>query len=435
VPEPEQYQLFATPRYIYRVFVTDLDAPIDVVVGFYRQRAGAENLSKEAHNDGGLAAHPSARWSRNCVHFQLAMLAYNLNCWLMLFHREEPAKVADLHHTTLVTTRLRFLFLAAKIVRHPAPSWCGTAITTRMGIALLLIHQLYRVEKCARGLTPVDRLILRQRDSTLILAKLHGYLEEIQTEILPKSPEGRAVRYTLKNWTALTRYAEDGDLEIDNNATERTIRGVAVGRYSWVFFGSDQGGKKGRGAAQLRGVLPAGRSRSLHLAERRALADLRPSHHPARRTSAPQLGAGPTLIHGFTLDESGLPRHGDSRRFSRLRTVCWTPSVSLSVPSPVKSTQLDSSCAGNVQHSWENVVLTTETSVPLAPTTVHPVIPVEPDKKLTKDPAGTAGVVVSKLQLVIRLPRASTAANRTMTVSEVAIFCIMMTPGDTQGFN
>jgi len=114
----EQYQLFDTPEYSYRVFVTDLDAPIDVAVGFYRQRAGAENLIKEANNDAGLAAHPSARWAMNCVHFQLAMLAYNLNCWLMLFNREEQAKVEELRHTTLATARLRFLFLAAKIVRH-----------------------------------------------------------------------------------------------------------------------------------------------------------------------------------------------------------------------------------------------------------------------------------------------------------------------------
>ena len=116
--ETEQYQLFDAPEYTYRVFVTDMDAPIDVVVGFYRQRAGAENLIKEANNDAGLAAHPSTRWATNCVHFQLAMLAYNLNCWLMLFHRDEQVKAADLHHTTIATARLRFLFLAAKIVRH-----------------------------------------------------------------------------------------------------------------------------------------------------------------------------------------------------------------------------------------------------------------------------------------------------------------------------
>ena len=116
--QPEQYQLFDTPEYGYRVFVTDLGAAIDVVVGFYRQRAGAENLIKEANNDAGLAAHPSARWATNCVHFQLAMLAYNLNCWLMLFNREEQAKTEDLRHTTLATARLRFLFLAAKVARH-----------------------------------------------------------------------------------------------------------------------------------------------------------------------------------------------------------------------------------------------------------------------------------------------------------------------------
>jgi transposase len=113
----------------------------------------------------------------------------------------------------------------------------------RMGPALLLIAQLYRVEEKARPLIAEDRLRLRQLESRPILDKLHGYLLEIQVEVLPKSPEGRAVRYTLKNWTALNRYCEDGDLSIDNNATERAIRGVAVGRNNWMFFGSDEGGK------------------------------------------------------------------------------------------------------------------------------------------------------------------------------------------------
>lgn len=112
----------------------------------------------------------------------------------------------------------------------------------RMGPALLLIAQLYRVEGKARGWSAEERLALRQRESRPVLDKLHGYLLEIQAEVLPKSPEGRAVRYTLNNWTALNRYCEDGDLQIDNNHTERSIRGVAVGRNNWIFFGSDQGG-------------------------------------------------------------------------------------------------------------------------------------------------------------------------------------------------
>lgn len=116
--EPEQYQLFDTPEYSFRVFVTNMKGPIDALTWFYNQRAGAENLIKEANNDAGLAAHPSGRWMMNCNHFQLAMLAYNLNCWLMLFNREEKIKVAELQHTRLATARLRFLFLAAKIWRH-----------------------------------------------------------------------------------------------------------------------------------------------------------------------------------------------------------------------------------------------------------------------------------------------------------------------------
>jgi transposase len=113
---------------------------------------------------------------------------------------------------------------------------------SHMGPVLLLIAQLYRVEEQARGSSADDRLQLRQLDARPILDKLRNYLEEVQAEILPKSPAGRAVRYTLKNWAALTRYCDDGDLEIDNNATERAIRGIAVGRGNWVFFGSDQGG-------------------------------------------------------------------------------------------------------------------------------------------------------------------------------------------------
>jgi transposase len=126
----------------------------------------------------------------------------------------------------------------------------------RMGPVLLLIAQLYRVEKQARTLPAADRLRLRQLQSHPILEKLRNYLWEIQAEVLPKSPEGRAIRYTLKNWTALTRFCDDGDLPIDNNATERAIRSVAIGRNNWVFgardqryswvvgqFGSDEGGK------------------------------------------------------------------------------------------------------------------------------------------------------------------------------------------------
>ena len=76
-----------------------------------------------------------------------------------------------------------------------------------------------------------------------MMAKLHQYLLEIRDEVLPKSPGARAVRYALNQWEALTRFLEDGDLEIDNGATERANRDIAIGRGNWTFFGSDDGGK------------------------------------------------------------------------------------------------------------------------------------------------------------------------------------------------
>ncbi len=112
-----------------------------------------------------------------------------------------------------------------------------------MGPALHLIARLYAVEDRAKGLSGKERLALRQRLSAPVMEKLHQYLLGIREEVLPKSPAARAVRYALNQWEALTRYLEDGDLEIDNGATERANRGIAIGRGNWTFFGSDNGGK------------------------------------------------------------------------------------------------------------------------------------------------------------------------------------------------
>jgi len=115
----------------------------------------------------------------------------------------------------------------------------------RMGPALHLIARLYAVEDRAKALSlsAEQRLALRKRVSARIMGRLHKYLLELQPEILPKSPSGAAVRYALNQWTALTRFLDDGELEIDNGATERANRDIALGRGNWTFFGSDQGGK------------------------------------------------------------------------------------------------------------------------------------------------------------------------------------------------
>ncbi|MBL8293998.1 MAG: IS1380 family transposase [Bryobacterales bacterium] len=159
--QPEQYQLFDTPEYSYRVFVTNMREGIALLTWFYNQRAGAENLIKEAKNDAGMADHPSGRWAMNCIFFQLAMLAYNLNCWLMLFNREEQATLETLGHTTLATSRLRFLFLAARIWRHAG----------RIGIS-------YSDHYAEQSL--FDRLMLRLR---AIAASADGYLPVISAAL------------------------------------------------------------------------------------------------------------------------------------------------------------------------------------------------------------------------------------------------------------
>jgi len=160
--QPEQYQLFDTPEYSYRVFVTNINGGIALLAWFYNQRAGAENLIKEAKNDAGLAAHPSGRWSMNCIYFQLAMLAYNLNCWLMLFHREEQATVETLGHTTLATARLKFLFLAARIWSHAGTA--GVSYSSHYAdqpVFERLMTRLRAVVEKANGFAPVIAIALR----------------------------------------------------------------------------------------------------------------------------------------------------------------------------------------------------------------------------------------------------------------------------------
>ena len=114
----------------------------------------------------------------------------------------------------------------------------------RSMVVLAYIHLLYDVERQAREgkLDAAARLALRRERSQPLLDDLKAYLERERPHVLPKSPIAQAMAYTLSNWEALVRYAQDGDLEIDNNGAERSLRGVAVGRRNWTFFGSDNGG-------------------------------------------------------------------------------------------------------------------------------------------------------------------------------------------------
>jgi transposase len=118
-----------------------------------------------------------------------------------------------------------------------------TSDPARSHAALAWIGKLYDVEDRGKELTPLERAAWRQAQSRPLLTALRHWFDEQYQAVLPKSPMGQAIAYALSNWEALVRYTDDGDLAIDNNAAERALRAIAVGRKNWLFAGSDQGGK------------------------------------------------------------------------------------------------------------------------------------------------------------------------------------------------
>jgi hypothetical protein len=108
---------------------------------------------------------------------------------------------------------------------------------------LELIGRLYAVEHRgkAESVSPERLLIWRQRHSRRRLDRLRGELDRLSLSVLPRSPMGKAIAYTLNNWKALNRYTEAPYLSIDNNHSERQIKQMVVGRKNWLFAGSEGG--------------------------------------------------------------------------------------------------------------------------------------------------------------------------------------------------
>jgi transposase len=128
--------------------------------------------------------------------------------------------------------------------------------------ALERIAGLYAVENDIRGRAPEERREIRNARSRPQLESLKQWLEETLGKLSRKSDTALAVRYALGRWEALLRYCDDGRLEIDNNAAERALRVVALGRKNFLFAGSDGGGESAAamysliGTAKLNGIEP-----------------------------------------------------------------------------------------------------------------------------------------------------------------------------------
>ena len=104
-----------------------------------------------------------------------------------------------------------------------------------------LIRKLYQVEQIARGKAPAERAAIREAQAGPILEKIKAWLDEKVGRVLPKSPLGEAIAYTLGLWSKLITFLEDGHIEIDNNRAENAIRPFVVGRKAWLFSGSPRG--------------------------------------------------------------------------------------------------------------------------------------------------------------------------------------------------
>jgi transposase len=139
-------------------------------------------------------------------------------------------------------------------VTHQSP------ITTE---ALNRIGALYAIEDQVRGKPSDIRRSARQEQARPILDDFRRWMEKMRQSLSRKSDTAGAIGYALSHWRALTRYVDDGLLEIDNSAAERALRAVSIGRKNYLFFGADSGGERAAsfytliGTAKLNGLDPS----------------------------------------------------------------------------------------------------------------------------------------------------------------------------------
>jgi len=129
-------------------------------------------------------------------------------------------------------------------------------------VILSLIAELYRFENQWKALDAPARKQARDKLSKPVLLKLHNYLKDLASRTLPKAPLMEAISYTLNQWDAIMRVLDDGRFHLDNNAIEREMRPIALGRKNYLFAGSHDGARRAAviysllGTARLHKVNP-----------------------------------------------------------------------------------------------------------------------------------------------------------------------------------
>ena len=129
----------------------------------------------------------------------------------------------------------------------PGYSCRSLSILTGYPIALEAVQRidaLFDIERAVNGSSAAERLAVRQEFSTPLIAELHAWLTAQLAKLSRNHDLAKAINYMLRRWAAFTRFLDDGRICLTNNAAERALRCVPLGRKAWLFCGSDRGGQR-----------------------------------------------------------------------------------------------------------------------------------------------------------------------------------------------
>jgi transposase len=138
----------------------------------------------------------------------------------------------------------RKFFALADIASTATKRAQGAVISPLAFEAVKRIDALFDIEREINGMTAPERLAVRAERSAPLLADLEAWMRAERARLSRHAPVAKAIDYMLKRWPGFTRFLEDGRICLTNNAAERALRGIALGRKSWLFAGSDRGGDR-----------------------------------------------------------------------------------------------------------------------------------------------------------------------------------------------
>ena len=146
--------------------------------------------------------------------------------------------------------------------------------------AVRRIDAIFAIERAINASSADQRLATRREQSAALVAELEDWMRQTRIKLSRRNDVGRAMDYMLRRWPSFSRFLDDGRICLSNNAAERALRGIAVGRKAWLFAGSDRGGER---AAAIYSLIVTARLNDVDPKTWLADALARIGDHPAAR--------------------------------------------------------------------------------------------------------------------------------------------------------